>query len=101
MRKLLISDYSGLMGVLTLIAAVPTTGLAVVGATVGFRKWWGILLTIPAFLLGVFACSMLVRLFFTGIPTNEPLLDIGGLALAAGIAGFLAWRWWPDHGHGA
>ena len=102
MRKLLISDPSGLMGLLTLIVGVPTTGLAAIGSTVGFRKWWGLLLTLPAFLLGAFACWMLVRAFIHQFSTNEPLVDFGGLAIAAGIAGFLAWRWWPKWGrHGA
>lgn len=96
MRKLLISDPSGLIGALTLIVAVPTTGLAAVGATVGFRKWWGILLTIPAFLLGVFACWMLARAFLHDFSSSEPLLDFGALVLAAVIPLFLVWRWLPE-----
>lgn len=97
MRKLLISDPSGLMGILTLIVAVPTTGLGVVGATVGFKKWWGFLLAVPAFLLGVFACFMLGRFVLLGIDVNaRTLIDLGGLSLAILIAALLGWRWLAD-----
>jgi Ni/Fe-hydrogenase subunit HybB-like protein len=72
----------GMIAAIFFLPTLVSAGLAAVGSTVGFRKWWGVLLVIPSLLLSALGVYGLALALVT-----DRAYDAGtvGLLVASGL----------------